>query len=86
MKPTLSRNEKDVVDHKITQPHLSEIRHMLTVGASLRAPTACGFVPLHTHMAMSLQKLFYYSCQELECGVRRFKITIRFWLIFFPMS
>jgi hypothetical protein len=36
-KPTLSRNEKDVVDHKITQPHIYPgICHALRVGRSFQ--------------------------------------------------
>lgn len=74
-KPTLSRNEKDVVDHKITQPHLSrDSSHALG-----RSMPSCSdsLVAFHLHHSSTLQTqqthiailpttFFYYSCQELE--------------------
>ena len=88
-KPTLSRNEKYVVDHKITQPHLSrDSSHVLSVGPSLSAPTACAPAdPYGDHRAMALSFFLFTAVKIWSGGSRRFKLTMyRFWVIFFPMS
>ena len=58
MKPTLSRNEKDVVDHKITQPHQSRL------GRS--KPTCSADMALSlTTLSQQRNFFFYYSCQGI---------------------